>query len=102
MRLVSLMCSDFRNLERVEISPHPRFNILEGPNGQGKTNQLEAIYLLSTFRSFRDTLLADMIRWGADKATVVASVERRGIERRLALELTPRGKRLPLKRSSRR
>ncbi|HPH27499.1 MAG TPA: AAA family ATPase, partial [Pseudomonadota bacterium] len=30
------------------MSPHPRFNVLFGDNGQGKTNLLEAIYLLAT------------------------------------------------------
>ena len=53
MLLEALRLQHFRNLEFVEVEPHRRFNILSGDNGQGKTNFLEAIYLLSAVRSFR-------------------------------------------------
>ena len=54
MRIRSLEAESFRNLEPLRIEPHERFNVFEGLNGQGKTNLLEAIYLLGALRSFRD------------------------------------------------
>ena len=47
MYLERVWANGFRNLDAVELLPHRHFNIVEGDNGQGKTNLLEAIYLLS-------------------------------------------------------
>ena len=49
----SLSIRDFRNLARVDVDLGPRFNVIFGDNGQGKTNLLEAVYVLATSRSFR-------------------------------------------------
>ena len=75
------------------IAPHPRFNILEGQNGQGKTNVLEAIYLLGALRSFRETRTKGLIQWGADTAIVRGAVSCRGVERELGVELSTKGRR---------
>jgi DNA replication and repair protein RecF len=93
VQLLSLTCESFRNLAHVAIDPHPRFNILEGENGQGKTNVLEAIYLLGALRSFRETKTKGLIQWGADAAIVRGRVSRRGVERELGVELSQRGRR---------
>jgi len=42
----------------------PGFHLLLGDNAQGKTNLLEAIYLMATLRSFRGVGGAQMIRHG--------------------------------------
>jgi DNA replication and repair protein RecF len=94
MLLEALRIRDFRNLEHVEIEPHPRFNILAGQNGQGKTNLLEAVYLLSAVKSFRPQTNADLVRFGQDQATLEARVDRGGSERIVRLEVTERGKKI--------
>ena len=58
MLLESLEVHNFRNLQG-EISCGRYLNIIFGDNGQGKTNWLEAIYLLSTTKSFRTARLGD-------------------------------------------
>ena len=93
MRLLSLHCESFRNLERVSIEPHDRFNILEGQNGQGKTNVLEAIYLLGALRSFREARTKGLIQWDQESALVRGRVSRRGVERELGVELSSKGRR---------
>ena len=93
MQLLSLNCESFRNLSSVSIAPHPRFNILEGHNGQGKTNVLEAIYLLGALRSFREVRTKGLIQWEQDTAIVRGRVARRGVERELGVELSRRGRR---------
>lgn len=51
-------------------------NIIFGDNGQGKTNWLEAIYLLATTKSFKTARLQEAIRFGEELAIVRGSVER--------------------------
>jgi DNA replication and repair protein RecF len=48
-----LRLRDFRNYARLDVDFTPGFHVLIGDNAQGKTNVLEAIYLVATLRSFR-------------------------------------------------
>lgn len=86
----ALRASQFRNLEQVSFSPHPRFNVLHGDNGQGKTNILEAIYLLATLRSFRTTRTEELIGFSQPSAELRARVEHRQVIRQLGLQLLTR------------
>jgi DNA replication and repair protein RecF len=64
VHLVHLRLRDFRNYARLDADFAPGFHVLLGDNAQGKTNILEAIYLLATLRSFRGVGGAQMIRHG--------------------------------------
>ena len=64
MHLANLRLRDFRNYARLDVAFGPGFHLLLGNNAQGKTNILEAIYLLATLRSFRGVGGAQMIRHG--------------------------------------
>ena len=70
--LAALAVRDFRNLARVDLSPSPRFNIVSGHNGQGKTSLLEAIYFVATSRSFRTHRPAELVRHTCTAASVRA------------------------------
>jgi DNA replication and repair protein RecF len=65
--------NSFRNL-RGSISCGPGLNILYGNNGQGKTNWLEAIHILSRTKSFRTQRLQETIKFGQDTASVTGRV----------------------------
>ena len=65
MHLAHLRLRDFRNFARLDADFAPGFHLLLGENAQGKTNILEAIYLMATLRSFRGVGGAQMIRHGA-------------------------------------
>ncbi|MBD0326161.1 MAG: DNA replication and repair protein RecF, partial [Pyrinomonadaceae bacterium] len=69
MLLESLEVHNFRNLSG-KIYWGTGLNIIYGDNGQGKTNWLEAIYLLATTKSFRTTHLQETLRFGEDLAIV--------------------------------
>jgi DNA replication and repair protein RecF len=69
MLLESLEVHNFRNLSG-KVSWGAGLNIIYGDNGQGKTNCLEAIYLLATTKSFRTQRLQEAIRFGEDLAVV--------------------------------
>ena len=60
----------FRNIERAELEPGNRFNVISGNNGTGKTNLLEAIYFFSALRSFRTTVRRELIGSGVEKAAI--------------------------------
>jgi DNA replication and repair protein RecF len=65
VHLAHLRLRDFRNYARLDVDFAPGFHVLLGDNAQGKTNILEAIYLMATLRSFRGVGGAQMIRHGA-------------------------------------
>ena len=64
MHLAHLRLRDFRNYARLDLDLSPGFHLLIGNNAQGKTNVLEAVYLMATLRSFRGAGGAQMIRHG--------------------------------------
>jgi DNA replication and repair protein RecF len=75
MLLESIEAHCFRNLSG-KITWGSGLNIIFGENGQGKTNWLEAIYLLATTKSFRTQRLQDAICFGGDLSIVRGHVAR--------------------------
>lgn len=96
MRLNHLAVAGFRNIGMVRIEPGRRFNLLYGLNGQGKTNLLEAIYLLGNPRSFRNSRLPEFIRHGESQARLIGDVEADGMVSRIGLLLEPAGRRVEI------
>jgi DNA replication and repair protein RecF len=76
MRLLRAELTDFRNVAHAELTPSPHFTALIGPNGQGKTNTLEAIYFASALRPLRPVHRKALLREGAPTARVALTVER--------------------------
>ncbi len=68
--LTGLIIEGFRNYRHVSIEPGRGFHVFAGPNAQGKTNLLEAIYLLSTTRMLRGMRDIEAIREGEDRFRV--------------------------------
>ena len=61
MKVQYLSLKNFRNVEETVFKPDPGLNVLVGLNGQGKTSIIEAISLLATLRSFRDSKIFNLI-----------------------------------------
>jgi len=74
MLLESIAAYQFRNLSG-EIFWGSGFNIIHGPNGQGKTNWLEAIHTLARAKSFRTQHLQEAIRFGERQAEIKGRVK---------------------------
>jgi DNA replication and repair protein RecF len=74
VHLAHLRLRDFRNYARLDADFAPGFHLLLGDNAQGKTNILEAVYLMATLRSFRGVGGAQMIRHGQKGYFVGAQV----------------------------
>jgi DNA replication and repair protein RecF len=62
MRLLRLQLSDYRNFHRLDLAPGPGASLFVGANAQGKTNLLEAVYLLATMKELRAETDAQVIR----------------------------------------
>ncbi len=75
MYLQSLELNNFRSFPAGRFEFSPEVNIFYGPNASGKTNLLEAIYMLSNLRSFRTHLLRDMIRWEGAQTYVKGAIQ---------------------------
>ena len=84
-----LALTDFRSYPHVELALEPGVTALVGPNGQGKTNLVEAIGYLATLSSHRVPTDAALVRSGAERAVVGARVERAGRATTVEVEITP-------------
>lgn len=85
MQLNKLSLTTFRNYLSKTIDFSSGITVLLGPNAAGKTNILEAIYLLATGMSFRAQKIEEMVHWEAEVSHVQGSVSGAdGIPDRLA------------------
>jgi len=93
VRVETVAVWDYRNLAEAEISLGPGFTVLWGHNGAGKTNVLEAIYLVSTLRSFRTSDLGVLVRSGTagSRVAVRGFDETLGVGSTLEVRLERRG-----------
>ena len=96
MRLSNLAIAGFRNIANIRVEPGTRFNLLYGLNGQGKTNLLEAIYLLGSSRSFRNARLPELIRHDQRIAQIQGEIESGGIRSVIRLTLETGGRRVEI------
>jgi len=84
-----LSLTDFRSYAAVELALEPGVTAFVGPNGQGKTNLVEAVGYLATLDSHRVSTDAPLVRQGAARAVVRARVVRDGRPTLVELEITP-------------
>src|SRR4026208_1816941 len=92
MLLAEIEATNFRNLSG-KIVWGPRLNIVYGNNGQGKTNWLEAIYVLARTKSFRTQRLQEAIKFGEQVAVIKGTVTTgSNLERELHVSLQDNSK----------
>jgi DNA replication and repair protein RecF len=89
MHISRLALTDFRSYPEVDVVLEPGVTALIGPNGQGKTNLVEAIGYLATLGSHRVAHDAPLVRQGATRAVVRGLVARDGRETAVEVEITP-------------
>ncbi|WP_116022796.1 DNA replication/repair protein RecF [Thermomonospora umbrina] len=100
MHVAHLSLQDFRSYATAEIALEPGVTVFVGPNGQGKTNLVEAIGYVAAHGSHRVATDAPLIRQGASRAIVRAGVIRDDRRALIELEINPgRSNRARLNRS---
>lgn len=92
MQLANLTLHNYRNYQDLTVNFAPGVNILLGPNAQGKTNLLEAIYVLALTRSHRTSSDKELISWQADEARISGRIVRQHGDIPLELLFTKKGK----------
>ncbi|GGO49036.1 DNA replication and repair protein RecF [Streptomyces daqingensis] len=101
MHVTHLSLADFRSYVRAEVSLGPGVTTFVGPNGQGKTNLVEAVGYLATLGSHRVSSDAPLVRMGAPRAVVRAAVRQGERQQLVELELNPgKANRARINRSS--
>ena len=93
MILTRIEASGFRNLEG-SAQFGPGLNIFYGDNAQGKTNWLEAIYVLGTTKSFRTSQVRDCLSFGSQQSILRGETLRGSLTKQLQLLLTENTKEL--------
>ena len=74
MRVRRIALNGFRNYEWESVEFAPGTNVICGPNAQGKTNLLEAVYMLSCGRSFRTRFDKELIGFGYTEGQILADL----------------------------
>ena len=92
-RLLQLELRGFRNLTRFSFEPGPRFNVIHGDNGQGKSNLLEAIDYLARLKSFRGASNEELIGIDQPGAELRAVLRDHPMPRRIQVQFPRQGQR---------
>jgi len=92
----SLKLHQFRNFDHLEIKFSERINVLLGENGQGKTNLLEAVYVLTHGESFRFSENETLIKLGTSESALLAEIDQNGFDYKLLTQILKSKKKFTL------
>lgn len=89
MHLAQLSLVEFRSYATADVALEPGVTAFAGPNGQGKTNLIEAVGYLASQDSHRVATDAPLVRAGATQAVVRGEIVRDGRRLLVELEINP-------------
>lgn len=92
MKIKSIKISNYRNIESAELLPDSTMNVICGENAQGKTNIIEAIWLFSGAKSFRNSKESSPVMFSRNKAKCELVFESLGVENTAVLEFKDKKK----------
>ena len=87
MKINRIALNGFRNYEFETADFSPGTNVIYGENAQGKTNLLEAVYILAAGKSFRTRFDRELIGFGYDSAEILADIESHDREQKVRIIL---------------
>ena len=94
--LKTLYLRNFRNYKEAEVELALGLNVFFGDNAQGKTNLLEAIYLLATGQSFRTQSLSELVKEGETFFFLEAEMVRDGVSQTIKVSFDGQSRKLQL------
>lgn len=100
MRLISEKITNFRNIASAEFVPSPAVTVVCGENGQGKTNLLESVFLLSGAKSFRKVKDRELIEKKKDFSVIDARFYAEDREQTFHFTISDKGRKASLNRGS--
>lgn len=92
--LKKLSLTNYRNYERAEIHLDDHINLFVGENAQGKTNLLEAVYVLAMAKSHRTPHDKQLIHWNEEYGRIEGEVQNRRGNLPLVLVISKKGKKV--------
>lgn len=96
MLLNSIKLQNYRNYESLDLATPHMVNVFLGPNAQGKTNLLEAIFVLALSKSHRTTKDKELIGWNEESAHISGQVDKKYGSVKLELSYSHKGKKAKL------
>ena len=88
MRVNKIALQNFRNIKNTEIIPCEGMNVICGENAQGKTNILEAIWLFTGAKSFRNSKDKEFVNFDKDFSKIELDFLSEGIEKQAVLKIS--------------
>ncbi|CAM4214724.1 DNA replication/repair protein RecF [Paenibacillus alkaliterrae] len=92
MFLTNIQLQNYRNYIELDLHTSNKVNVFLGPNAQGKTNLLEAIFVLALSKSHRTSKDKELIGWQSDSARISGGVDKRYGSIKLDLLFSAQGK----------
>ncbi|MBD2871743.1 DNA replication/repair protein RecF [Paenibacillus arenilitoris] len=92
MFLTSIQLQNYRNYDELDLQTTNKVNVFLGPNAQGKTNLLEAIFVLALSKSHRTSKDKELIGWQSESARIGGSVDKKYGTVKLDLLFSAQGK----------
>ncbi len=91
-----LAIKGYRNYEKLEATFENKVNVIIGENAQGKTNVMEAIYVLAMAKSHRTSNDKELIRWDEEYAKIEGTVQKHNQSVQMQLVISKKGKKAKL------
>ena len=92
MKVEKLTLKNFRNIKELTFLPDQKMNVICGPNAQGKTNLLEALWLFTGAKSFRGGKDSEFITFGQDAAKITLDFVSLSVKNDAEIEIRERKK----------
>ncbi|WP_017471603.1 DNA replication/repair protein RecF [Amphibacillus jilinensis] len=96
MYIKDIKLMNYRNYPKLELTFDDRINVIIGENAQGKTNLMEAIYVLAFSKSYRTAKDKELIQWEQSYAKIEGTVFKRQYHIPLEIQFSTKGKRAKL------
>ncbi|MGY3779705.1 DNA replication/repair protein RecF [Isobaculum melis] len=96
MYLEKMSLLDYRNYATCDVEFSKGVNVFLGENAQGKTNLMEAIYVLAMTRSHRTSNDKELIAWHKEFAKISGRVQKKNTQFPLEILLSSKGKKAKL------
>lgn len=92
MYIEKLQLKNYRNYEELDLEFSPHINVFIGENAQGKTNVMEAIYVLAMAKSHRTSNDKELLRWQKDYAKIEGVIKKKYGDLPMQLVIAKQGK----------
>ncbi|SNZ02216.1 DNA replication and repair protein RecF [Terribacillus aidingensis] len=96
MHIQELTLTHYRNYDKLQLQFDDKVNVIIGENAQGKTNLMEAIYVLAFSKSHRTPKDKELIQWDQEYAKIEGNISKRKQRFPLEIVLSSKGKKAKL------